>query len=129
MISPASVSSPMGELDRAVLFPDSTQTEFEARLSGYIADAVGRASNASDEAQTAWVYHRAYHAAYLQRVASPHRVDLEEGGSYSYLVSQIQGLKNLADQWETRFNELIVVMPTFTIEMVGGGTVENVFVP
>lgn len=129
MVTIADVSTPTGELDRALLFPSLTQAQFEEKIDGWIADAIARVPTASDAAIIAWVYHRAFSAVHVRLAATPHRADLEEGGSYSYLQSQIKAFKDLADYWDEQWDLLITVVGTETTQPALTGSVSNEFVP
>lgn len=125
-ITVATVTVPTGEIDPKTVFPDLTSEQYGARLSVYVVDAVSRAPS-SEEAQAAWVYHRAFRARYLQMSSLPGRVDLEEGGSYSYTAAQINAFRDAALYWYQQHVEIVSAAALIT--RTRSMTTDNVFIP
>ena len=104
--------SPAGELEPAVLWPGEASSDTTARLTGYIEDGVAKAASvsdatANDTAVKTWAYYRAYLAVYLRLTATPSTVALNDQGSASMLVTQIQNFRDLSDAKLTEFNRLL----------------------
>jgi hypothetical protein len=123
--------SPQGELEREVLFPDDSAAEFEDRLETYQEDALLKQPDATDDAVVSWIHYRAYSAVLVRMSATPGRADMEEGGSYSFLVSQMNFIKDRADYWLVEWTRL-----TTTAEASVEGarhrastSIQNVFFP
>lgn len=95
--------SPAGEVEEA-LFPGEDSASITARLDGYVTDAYQRINVAApdmaeadkDRAAEDWAYHRAYTAVYIRLSAEPAQASLDDQGSRSYLISQIQNFRNMA---------------------------------
>lgn len=108
-ITVADVESPAGELDRLVLFPDELEPAWDARIEGYIGDAESR--SVDDDFVFHWVHYRAYHAKYVLMTSSPSTASLPEGGSYQFLVTQIQNMLDLANRHKADAEALLPVSP------------------
>ncbi|HEU4588144.1 MAG TPA: hypothetical protein VFS11_05835 [Gemmatimonadales bacterium] len=95
-VTAADLTSPTGELDRAVLFPADSASDFAKRLNAYLADGERRATTAGvtaqatfDAAVTAWAYHRAYDAKAQALYGLPATSEVAGEGSAQYLVTQM----------------------------------------
>ena len=111
-VTPAELLSPTGEIEGAALWPGENDAAVSARLAGYIADGVDKAARVTDPgdndaAVKAWAYHRAYQAVFVALSRIPSTVALNDQGSASMLVTQIQNFKDLADDKLTEFNGLL----------------------
>ena len=110
-ITGADLIAPGGEVE-AALFPGEDNAAITARLDGYVVDAYARINAAApgmaeaekDRAAEDWAYHRAFTAVFLRLSAEPARAELEDQGSRSYLVSQIQSFKTQAQEKLQEFN-------------------------
>lgn len=95
--------SPAGEVEEA-LFPGEDSASITARLDAYVTEAYQRINAAApgmeeedkDRAAEDWAYHRVYTAVYLRLSAEPAQASLDDQGSRSYLISQIQNFRNMA---------------------------------
>ncbi len=108
----ADLLSPVGRIDPAVHFPGETTRQVEARVQAYLTDATTRTAaftdeTTGDEARTAWAYYRAYYAVH-QRISNlPSSVAFTDEGSSSYLVAQMQMIKDERDAAWDEFTELV----------------------
>lgn len=82
----ANVKSPAGDVDGAVWFPGELSGAVDARLSGYITDAIARSDDAQAQAQ--WVYYRAASAVAdrLATNATSRTIALVDQGSKSETI-------------------------------------------
>ena len=91
-------------------FPGEGPEVINTRLTGYINDGAKRAPDVAAERQfdavIAWAYHLAFLAVYVRLTTSPAQADVEDQASYQYLVTQINNVKALADEWHGKFLEL-----------------------
>jgi hypothetical protein len=95
-VTAADLTSPAGELDRAILFPGDSTGDFAKRLNAYLAQGATRANAAGvttqttfDAAVTAWAYHRAYDAKAQALYGLPSTSEVTGEGSASFMVSQM----------------------------------------
>ncbi len=108
----ADLLSPVGRIDPAVHFPGETTRQVEARVQAYLTDATTRTAaftdeTTGDEARTAWAYYRAYDAVYQRMVSLPSSVAFTDEGSGSYLVTQMQLIKDERDAAFEEYEELV----------------------
>lgn len=123
-VTTENIVSPLGEIEHESMFPDDDDEEFDARISGYITDGYTRTS--IDSAVTAWAHYRALNAVYLRLSAEPGRGDLDEGGSFSYLLTQMHNFRDRAQEFKAQFDATIkasiVVGPVYIPGTTAVGT-------
>jgi hypothetical protein len=119
--------SPVGMIDRKIMFPDDTGDEFDARMDAYLQDATARGAG-NVLAERAWFYYRAFMDVHLRLVSIPHSASLDEGGSYTYLITQIQLMKDRAEAFKKEFDGLLVVV-TKTPVYYGSTSMNTTFSP
>jgi hypothetical protein len=105
---PADMLAPAGLLTLS-LFPGEGAEAVNTRLTSYINDGVTRAGGGPEadyDSVLAWAYHRAFMAVYVRLTTSPAQGEVDDAGKYQYLITQINNVKTLADEWLTRFEEL-----------------------
>lgn len=103
--------SPAGEVE-GVLFPGEDSASITSRLDGYVQDAYERIQVAApemaavdqDRAAADWAYYRVYTAVHLRLSAEPASASLDDQGSRSYLMTQIQNFRHLANAKLAEFN-------------------------
>ena len=110
-LSPEDLRDPLGLLDAAVLWPGQSLDTVDARLQAYLDEAVTKTAAFTDttdqvEAQKQWAYFRAYDAVYQRLVSLPSTVAFQDEGSGSYLVTQMQLMKERRDDARAAFEEL-----------------------
>lgn len=123
----AEVLSPVGDIEQAVMFPADSAEAFAARIAGYITDAESKTANVA--AQKQWVYYRAFNAVHLRIAALPNSASMEEGGSYSYLLSQVNIYRTRATEYLAEFNKLIAPVVAKTVYYPTSGAVSSQFTP
>lgn len=121
--------TPEGELDIALLFPADTD-DGEARLTGYITDGVSRTTaltETADEAVTLWAQYRAYLAKYqatLGEATTQTKSLVDQGSkSTSFLWSQVDAWKKLADERLAAFQALLEAAVSDSTDALGGWSV------
>lgn len=116
-VTPQQLLAPVGEIESS-FFP--TDDDVTARLQHYVDDALAKEPTASDDAVKAWAYHRAYRAIYVAMSASPATATLNDEGSRSYLVTQIQNFRDLSDAKLREWERLIAAAEAPTSEESSG---------
>jgi hypothetical protein len=103
-VDAAALLTPAGRLDPEVLWPDLSLTKVKARLTAFLADGYAQ-EGVSDGAQAqqdrfarSWAYGRSYGEVYERLVALPTSVEVTGKGASSYLVTQVQLMKELRDE-------------------------------
>lgn len=86
------------------------------RLATYLADGYARAAAVADatqkdEAARQWAYRRAFRAKYQEMNRKASTVDVKDEASRSFLVTQIQNFKALADEAEETYAAIPGVLP------------------
>lgn len=109
-MAPADLLAPVG-LVEPFLFPGESSTTLSDRLSAYIADAVTREPDNKDAAK-AWAYHRTFMAVYVRLTANPHQETANDQGSHSYLMSQIENVRQLAHDQLMEYRRLTATVAT-----------------
>lgn len=105
MVTPEQLLDPVGEIDASIMFPDVDPALIERKIQGFIDDGMTRSSD--DAVVRAWAYYRAFNAVHLRMAAQPTRAELPEGGSYSYLLTQINVMRDRAAEYLAEYNTLI----------------------
>lgn len=107
----ADVREPKGHVSTA-LFPADDAAALDARLTAYLAEAYARpavaalaAGTQQDEAAAAWVYARAFRAAYNERIASALQKSVDGSGSSAYSDAQLDKIADEADRWLRVYDE------------------------
>lgn len=103
--------APQGAITPA-LFPSDDAVAFQARVAVYLADAEAKAVVITDvptrdEAVRAWGYHRAFQDAYVDLLASPATLTLQDQGGHAYTAEQIREVGRLAQQYADDFRALL----------------------
>ena len=102
------VLSPAGRIEPD-LFPTEGDgadgSDLHARLTAYITEAV--AKTADEEAQAAWVYHRAFDAACDRLSALPAQVNQNDAGGHSYTQDQRKRICSKADEWLAEYRRIV----------------------
>ncbi len=111
-VNPADLLTPLGRLDRKVLWPGTSSLTVTTYLPAYLADAAAEAveitdTAANDKAQKWWAYYRAYDEVYQRLLSQPASVSDSDEGSQSYLVAQIEMMRDRAGEALTAFNEIV----------------------
>ena len=131
-VTAADLTSPVGEIEPAVLWPGELGATTTERLTAYVADGELQAADLSagasrDAAVKAWAYYRAYMAVYIRLTAEPTSKTINDQASESFSVQQIQNWKDMADAKLATFTELVDeatdVQPTLTQPTVAARTV------
>lgn len=93
--------APAGELEPD-LFPNEVKgtdrAPLLARLSAYVAEAVGKGSP-SDDATKAWGYYRAYRAVYIGMSANPIKAEEAGQGAATFDKDQAARFNSLSQEW------------------------------
>lgn len=111
-VAASELRAPKGDIEDS-LFPGESSTAISARLQGYLDEGYVKAAAENvlaakqDAAAKAWAYHRAYRAIYVRLTANPSSISLNDQGSSSFLVTQIENMKQLADSALAVFWELV----------------------
>lgn len=113
----ADLKQPKGHLENALFPSDAVNgvldaTLFDARLTGYLADAVAKVAEYAivddvDAATIAWVYYRAYYTVGQRLLAQERAASVEGQGSNRFEQKQADGFFALAQQWKDTFEGLI----------------------
>lgn len=111
-VAASDLRAPKGDIEDS-LFPGESSTAISARLQGYLDEGYTKAGEEAvasadqDAAAKAWAYHRAYRAIYVRLTSNPSTISLNDQGSSSFLVTQIENMKQLADGALAVFWELV----------------------
>lgn len=113
--------APAGRLDAAVLWIGVSSDNVNTKLEAYLTDAAVRVADIADaddadSATKAWAYYRAYDGIYQQMVRLPSTVEFSDEGSGSYLVTQMQLMKDLRDEALAEFTALLDAAAVVTEE-------------
>lgn len=103
-VTPADLLAPNGMLESS-LFPGEDPASLETRLNTYIVEAAARTDN--DAAVKAWAYHRAFLAVYIRLTSKPASVEFEDQGSHSYLITQIENVYRLSQEYRDEYDRLV----------------------
>ena len=107
-VTVSDVTSPVGELDAALLFPHEDEAALTTRITAYIAQGVTEAADVAsadqDAAVTQWVYYRAYDAVWQRLAAQPISLTLSDQGSKTFGAAQADRFRALADAKRAAFD-------------------------
>jgi hypothetical protein len=111
-VTAASLLSPTGRLDRKVLWPGVSASKVNEYLAAYITDGETEAEaitdeTAQDRAVKQWAYYRAFDEVYQRLVSQPASVADADEGSQSYLVTQMQLMKERRDEALAAFEAIL----------------------
>jgi hypothetical protein len=104
-VSPTDLLAPKGEVTSS-LFPGEDAALLETRLEGYIDE--GEARSSDEDAVLAWAYYRVYHAVYVRLTTTASTVSFADQGSHSFLMTQIENVGRLRDQYLQQFRDITV---------------------
>lgn len=93
--------APEGELT-ADMFPGDT---LATNVQAYLDQAELKAAD-NEDAQTAWVYYRAWTAVANRLATEPSSIDIEGEGSRQYLVPQMAAAQARANYWRSEYESL-----------------------
>jgi hypothetical protein len=104
--------SPTGRLQPKVLWPGVSPEDVNEKLEAFLTEAAVKVADLEDAtdvdtATTAWAYYRAFDEVYLRLVGLPSTVDFRDEGSGSYLVTQMNLMKELRDQALVEFTAIL----------------------
>jgi hypothetical protein len=98
---------PEGLIEPRSMFPGESEEDLNARLDAYIDEGMARtttlAAETRDSAVSAWVYHRAFLAVWIELSGNPASAAQADQGSTLYTQYQIQNFKDLSDQFLRQF--------------------------
>lgn len=107
-VTDANLTSPVGELDPAVLFPGESAGDFTDRLDAYIRqgviEAVALSGAEQDVAVTRWAYYRAYDAVAQRLTATAQSISLSDQGSRTYTLGQADRFQAKAAAYRALFD-------------------------
>jgi hypothetical protein len=113
---PVDLLAENGGLIESGFFPNVSAPDVLSRLDAYLVK--GRAAALAlgvvdpEPAAIAWAYHKAFTAVFLRLSAAPSTVQLNDAGQRSYLITQIQNFKDMADEQLALYNaQLASVVP------------------
>src|SRR4051812_21423845 len=111
MLHASDLLEPKGELDPG-LWPGIDLSVVSANIEEYLTEGYGRAAPIADagdkdEAAKQWSYYRAFGQAYRRLVRNPSTVSLNDEGSASTLLTQIEHVGELSDKALAAFNDLL----------------------
>jgi hypothetical protein len=114
----ADLKAPAGELE-SFMFPVDTANPsltFDARLTSWLAEAVGKVSSLpsaqQDEAAKAWAYYRGFKAFVLRVTTTPTKATLDSGKTeVEYTSEQIKTWRTLPDYWLAQFQGYFSTTP------------------
>lgn len=95
---------PKGRLNPAALWPGVDGNVVRENLEQYLAE--GYSKTADDEAARTWAYYRAYQEVYERLLLTPSTVSINDEGSASYLLTQMEHVGQLADAALAEFEGL-----------------------
>lgn len=110
-VTPASLLEPAG-LVTPSLFPGEGDATLTARLQAYINE--GDEKTATDAGIRAWAYHRAFMAVWIRLTTNPNTENFQDQGGHSFLQSQIENVKRIADEQLALFTSLTTSATTST---------------
>jgi hypothetical protein len=104
------VLSPRGRLDPQVIWPGLSLENVDTKIRAFIQDGEERTEDVDDQdaAVKIWVYYRAKDEQYQRMVGMPSTVADSDEGSSSYLVTQIELVKEERDELLAEFEDLLV---------------------
>ena len=99
-----------GYIDPAIIWPGRTTVWVDAKVQAYITEGVALTEDLEDPdpAVILWVRYRAKDSLYERLVSMPSSVADSDEGSSSYLVTQIQMVKDDRDALLEEFQEALV---------------------
>lgn len=112
-VQTSALLSPSGRLVGEIHFPGKSAAQVEEKLAGFLTDATARAGeitddDASDRFVTAWAYYRAFDEVYQRLALMPASVADSDEGSSSYLVTQIEMVRDLRDEMKDEADAILV---------------------
>jgi hypothetical protein len=111
-VSSQQVLTPLGRLDPAIVWPGLSLENVDQKIRAFIQDGSERVAEvdaeSQDEAVKIWVYYRAKDEQYNRMVGMPSTVADSDEGSSSYLLTQIQMVKDDRDALLEEFEDLLV---------------------
>lgn len=124
-VQPSQLKTPAGKID-PTFFPGEATAVLDARLQTYITEGEARVGTEltgveKDDAVTLWVYYRAYEAVHLRLISTPAMVGIVGEGNTMFTQAQIDAFGNLAADYKSRFEAMIVVENLVTQRIPSGG--------
>lgn len=111
-VSVADIIGDGGYIDPAIIWPGRTTIWVDAKVQAYITEGVALVADLEAEDQDAavilWVRYRAKDSQYERLVGMPSAVTDSDEGSSSYLLTQIQMVKDDRDALLEEFQEALV---------------------
>lgn len=108
-LAPESFLSPAGLVER-IFFPSDTLPELKVRLAGYLAAGATVLNGAGgDDALASYVYWRVFDAVYIRLAVRPAKVTKQAEGSTEFLLTQINAIKEKADEYKAQWEAVLPV--------------------